>query len=50
MSEKGFYGWNPIVEEDERIDAARVTQNWPFALLEYWNRTKTPDAADFTFS
>ena len=30
--------------------AGRVTQNWPFKLLEYWSRTKTPKAADFTFS
>ena len=29
--------------------AGRVTRNWPFKVLEYWNRTKSPDAADFTF-
>ena len=28
----------------------RVTQNWPFTLLEFWQQTKGPTAADFTFS
>ncbi len=27
----------------------RVTQNWPFTLLEYWNRTRAPAAEDFEF-
>jgi 4-hydroxyacetophenone monooxygenase len=26
----------------------RVAQNWPFTLLEYWQRTKEPDPADYT--
>ena len=26
-----------------------VTQNWPFSLLEYWERTRQPEPADFTF-
>lgn len=25
----------------------RISQNWPYSLLEYWRRTKTPDPADF---
>jgi 4-hydroxyacetophenone monooxygenase len=25
----------------------RVTQNWPFSLLEYWQRTREPVASDF---
>jgi 4-hydroxyacetophenone monooxygenase len=25
----------------------RVTQNWPFTLLEYWQRTLAPDLGDF---
>ncbi len=25
----------------------RVTQNWPFSLLEFWQRTRRPDPADF---
>jgi hypothetical protein len=27
----------------------RVTQNWPFTLLEYWGRTRAPDPADYEF-
>ena len=25
----------------------RVAQNWPFALIDYWNATRAPDKADF---
>jgi 4-hydroxyacetophenone monooxygenase len=25
----------------------RVTQNWPFGLLDYWERTRHPDLADY---
>jgi 4-hydroxyacetophenone monooxygenase len=25
----------------------RVTQNWPFSLLEFWEQTRHPDLADF---
>jgi 4-hydroxyacetophenone monooxygenase len=28
----------------------RVTQNWPFTLLEFWKQTKSPDPGDFMFS
>jgi 4-hydroxyacetophenone monooxygenase len=24
-----------------------VTQNWPFTLLEFWQRTRAPDPADY---
>jgi 4-hydroxyacetophenone monooxygenase len=27
--------------------SGRVSQNWPFTLLEYWQRTKAPDPADY---
>jgi 4-hydroxyacetophenone monooxygenase len=27
----------------------RVAQNWPFPLVEYWARTRSPDPADFEF-
>jgi 4-hydroxyacetophenone monooxygenase len=27
----------------------KVTQNWPFTLLEYWQRTIRPDPADYSF-
>ena len=25
----------------------RVTQNWPFSLLEFWQQTRHPDLDDF---
>jgi 4-hydroxyacetophenone monooxygenase len=25
----------------------RVSQNWPFALVDYWQATRRPDPADF---
>lgn len=28
-------------------DAGRVTQNWPFSLLEYWQQTRTVDVSDY---
>jgi 4-hydroxyacetophenone monooxygenase len=28
----------------------RITQNWPFTLLEYWQRTRQPDPEDFVLS
>ncbi len=30
-------------------DHGHVAQNWPFTLLEYWQRTVRPDPADFEF-
>jgi len=27
--------------------AGRVTQNWPFSLLEFWQQTRHPDLDDF---
>jgi 4-hydroxyacetophenone monooxygenase len=27
----------------------RVAQNWPFTLLEYWQRTREPDPDDYEF-
>ncbi|MEM1436845.1 MAG: NAD(P)/FAD-dependent oxidoreductase [Pseudomonadota bacterium] len=32
-----------------RNEAGRVTQNWPFALIDFWQRTLDPDPADFEF-
>ena len=26
----------------------RVTQNWPFTLLEFWKRTQVPEKSDYT--
>jgi 4-hydroxyacetophenone monooxygenase len=28
-------------------DHGRVAQNWPFTLLEYWQRTRSPNAEDY---
>jgi 4-hydroxyacetophenone monooxygenase len=28
-------------------DKGRVAQNWPFSLLEYWERTRAPEPADY---
>ncbi|MGH9884021.1 MAG: flavin-containing monooxygenase [bacterium] len=30
-------------------DKGRVTQNWPFTLVEYWNQTRVPDPNDYKF-
>jgi 4-hydroxyacetophenone monooxygenase len=30
-------------------DKGRVTQNWPFTLLEFWNRTRTANPDDYHF-
>jgi len=29
--------------------AGNVTQNWPFTLLEYWERTRQAEPADYGF-
>ena len=29
--------------------AGHITQNWPYSLLEYWERTREPDPADYEF-
>ena len=30
-------------------DKGRVTQNWPFTLVEFWNQTREMNPADYTF-
>jgi 4-hydroxyacetophenone monooxygenase len=30
-----------------RNERGRVTQNWPFALLDYWERTLSPELGDY---
>ena len=27
--------------------SGRIAQNWPFALVDYWRRTHTPDLAEY---
>jgi 4-hydroxyacetophenone monooxygenase len=31
-------------------ERGRITQNWPFTLLEYWQRTAAPNADDYEFT
>ena len=31
-------------------ETGRVSQNWPFALVDYWKGTLAPDPADFVFT
>ncbi len=40
----------PNVRSWYKNKAGRVTQNWPFKLLEYWSRTRAPSQRDFHFS
>ncbi len=30
--------------------SGRITQNWPFTLIEYWQQSKQPDPAHYEFS
>jgi hypothetical protein len=30
-----------------KYSKGRVTQNWPFTLLEFWSQTKTPNPDDY---
>ncbi|TDJ24671.1 MAG: NAD(P)/FAD-dependent oxidoreductase [Gammaproteobacteria bacterium] len=32
-----------------RNEKGRISQNWPYSLLEFWRQTKAPDAADYHF-
>jgi 4-hydroxyacetophenone monooxygenase len=31
-------------------ERGRITQNWPFTLVEFWQQTREPDPADYEFS
>ena len=37
----------PQVTSWYKNDAGRVTQNWPFALVDYWRETLAPRPSDF---
>jgi 4-hydroxyacetophenone monooxygenase len=37
----------PNVSSWYKNEKGRVTQNWPFSLLEFWTRTRKPDPADY---
>jgi len=40
------WGWSNV-NTWYRNAHGRISQNWPFTLLEYWQRTKEPDPTDF---
>ncbi len=40
---QGFDSWY-------KNESGRVTQNWPWTLIDYWTRSKEPDPADFEFN
>ena len=29
--------------------SGRITQNWPFTLVEFWQQTREPDPDDYLF-
>ena len=39
----------PGVRSWYKNDSGRVTQNWPYRLLDYWKQTRTADAGDYLF-
>ena len=40
------WGWSDV-NSWYKNEKGRVTQNWPFTLLEYWQRTTYPEIADY---
>jgi 4-hydroxyacetophenone monooxygenase len=38
----------PQVSSWYKNEKGRVTQNWPFALVDYWRATLEPNAGDFS--
>jgi 4-hydroxyacetophenone monooxygenase len=40
------WGWSQV-NSWYKNDRGRVAQNWPFTLLEYWQRTLRPDPPDY---
>jgi 4-hydroxyacetophenone monooxygenase len=43
------WGWSDV-NSWYKNEHGRVAQNWPFTLLEYWQRTREPDPADFVLT
>ena len=41
---------SPNVSSWYKNEHGRVTQNWPFTLLEFWNQTQAPNPEDYTFA
>ena len=40
----------PGVRSWYKNSKGRVTQNWPFTLMEFWTQTQTPNPADYRFT
>ena len=40
------WGWSDV-NSWYKNEHGRVAQNWPFTLLEYWQRTLAPDPDDY---
>jgi 4-hydroxyacetophenone monooxygenase len=40
----------PGVRSWYKNENGRITQNWPFTLLEFWNQTRAPNPADYAFT
>jgi 4-hydroxyacetophenone monooxygenase len=50
-AENGRMAWGVSdVNSWYKNEHGHVAQNWPFTLLEYWDRTAHPSADDYTFS
>ena len=43
------WGWSDV-NSWYKNEHGRVAQNWPFTLLEYWQRTLAPDPDDYVVS
>jgi 4-hydroxyacetophenone monooxygenase len=41
---------SPHVTSWYKNETGRVSQNWPFPIVEYWNATVAPDPADFVLT
>jgi 4-hydroxyacetophenone monooxygenase len=40
----------PDVRSWYKNDKGRVTQNWPFTMMEFWAQSKLPDPSDYKLS
>jgi 4-hydroxyacetophenone monooxygenase len=38
-----------IVNSWYKNQNGRVSQNWPFSVIDYWQETREPNAADYAF-
>jgi 4-hydroxyacetophenone monooxygenase len=50
-AENGRMAWGVSdVNSWYKNERGHIAQNWPFTLLEYWQRTSQTDPDDFVFS